>query len=234
MTTRRELVFGAACLAAAAGANALRPRHNVSLLGKAALADIVPAAFGDWRSEDVNDPVAINGPDSLTAKLYNQLLTRVYVNKTTSAQVMMLLAYGGRQTDELQLHRPEICYPAFGYALVRNEPTVLTVGGGVTLPARRLIAVQDDRRESIIYWSRIGEFLPASASEQRSDRFRIALRGVIPDGLLSRFSTVAADPTQAWREIEMFLPDLLFAVKPEYRKVLVGTERGNHLGAVRT
>jgi EpsI family protein len=223
---RRDLILGGACVAAAAGANALKPRRLVPLLKSGSLAEIVPAKFGAWRSEDVGDPLAINGPGTLSAKLYNQLVTRIYTNDATSAQVMMLLAYGGQQTDELQLHRPEICYPAFGFALVRNEPIDIAVGPGVDLPARRLIANSDERQESVIYWSRMGEFFPASSGQQREDRLRIAMKGIIPDGLLSRFSAVVADPSDAWREIEDFIPALVMAVAPDYRKVLIGTDRG--------
>jgi EpsI family protein len=233
MIARRELLLGGACVATALGATALKPRRLVPLLKSGSMAEIVPATFGAWRSEDVGDPLAINGPGTLSAKLYNQLVTRIYTNDQTSAQVMMLLAYGGQQTDELQLHRPEVCYPAFGFTLVRNEPMTLPVAAGVDLPARRLIANGEDRQESVVYWSRMGEFFPDSSGEQREDRLRIAMQGIIPDGLLSRFSTVVADPTDAWREIEAFVPALVAAIAPNYRKVLIGTERGDKMSAIK-
>ena len=140
----------------------------------------------------MGDPYAINGPGTLSAKLYNELLVRQYVNRKEQTAVMLLMAYGGKQSDELQLHRPEVCYPAFGYALVRNEPVFLPVGKGVTIPARRLLAVQDDRRESIVYWSRMGEKLPQTGPEQRAARLEIGLKGIVPDDLLCRFSTSGA------------------------------------------
>jgi EpsI family protein len=229
MTRRRDLIIGAACVAAAAAGTALKPRRQVSLLGKAeSLANIIPAKFGGWRSEDVGDPLAINGPGTLTAQLYNQLVTRVYVNDAARSSVFMLLAYGGRQTDDLQMHRPEICYPAFGFSLLQNEPTSLTLAKGVDIPARRILADKEDRREYVIYWTRMGEYLPVSAGQQREDRFKIALDGVISDGLLSRFSTIA-DGADAWGAIEIFVADLVAAVAPKHRRVLIGTERANAL-----
>jgi EpsI family protein len=233
MIARRDLIIGAACVAAAAGANALKPHRLAPLLKTGSLADIVPAAFGDWRSDDIGDPLAINGPGTLSARLYNQLVTRVYRSSAAATEIMVLLAYGGQQTDELQLHRPEICYPAFGFTLVRNEPIDLPVAATVNIPARRLIAEGEDHRESIIYWSRIGEYLPASGGQQRKDRLEIALQGIIPDGLLSRFSTVTEDPKQAWQALELFIPALLGAVQPQYRKVLVGTSRGEAMKNVK-
>jgi EpsI family protein len=225
MTSRRELLIGAGCVVAAVGADRFRPHRNVRLLNGATMAQIVPASFGDWRSEDVGDPLAIHGPGTLSAKLYNELVTRVYRNSTNTREILMLLAYGGQQTDELQLHRPEVCYPAFGYTLIQNQPLDLHISPKATLPTRQILAMKDERNESVIYWTRMGEYLPVSGGEQREDRFRIATQGIIPDGLLARFSAVGADPAHAWRELEEFLPALLAAVAPDKRKVLIGTDR---------
>ncbi len=232
MIQRRDLIIGGACLLSAAAAEAARPRRRVSLLAGGSLADMVPAKFGVWVSEDVGDPLAINGPDSLAAKLYSQLVTRVYTDPATGSQVMMLLAYGSRQTDDLQLHRPEICYPAFGYALKRNEQISLPVAAQVRLPARRMIAQSDERREAIIYWTRMGEMLPASGTEQREARLRIAMQGVVPDGVLCRFSALVDDPEHAWRLIEGFVPILLAAVAAKDRPVLIGSERAKLMSNV--
>lgn len=230
MIARRDLLIGAACVAAAGTGAALKPRRNVSLLAKnETLANIVPAKFGAWRSEDVGDPMAINGPETLSARLYNQLVSRIYTNDEAGASVLMLLAYGGQQTDELQLHRPEVCYPAFGFSLLRNEPMSLDLAKGVVIPARRILAHSESRRESVVYWTRMGEYLPSSGGQQREDRFRIAMQGIIPDGLLSRFSTTATESEEGWGKIESFVAALISAVPAKHRKVLIGTERANEL-----
>lgn len=230
MIARRDLLIGAACVAAAGVGAALKPRRHVSLLAQGqSLAEIVPAKFGAWRSEDVGDPMAINGPETLSARLYNQLVSRLYINDQTQASVFMLLAYGGQQTDELQLHRPEVCYPAFGFELLKNEESTVDIAKGVAVPARRILADSDSRRESVIYWTRMGEYLPASGGQQREDRFRIAMQGIIPDGLLSRFSTSTADPANAWAHIESFVAAMVSAVPAKHRKVLIGTQRADAL-----
>lgn len=225
MIARRNLILGGACLVAAVAGTALKPRHEVPLLKGAKLAEVVPAAFGDWTSEDMSDPLAVNGEGTLSAKLYNELVVRQYVNLKAEVGITTLLAYGGRQSDELQLHRPEVCYPAFGYDLTRNEAISLPVGGSATVPARRLLAEQDGRRESIIYWSRMGEKLPQDGGQQREARLEIAMQGIIPDGLLSRFSIVGDDPDQDWRTIGAFVTELIAAIAPNRRNVLIGTER---------
>lgn len=230
MMNRRALVAGVACVGAALVARELKPHHYVSLLQSAKLDDLVPRAFGPWTSEDVGDPLALNGPGTLSAKLYNQLVTRAYSNGN-GGQVLMLLAHGERQSDELQLHRPEICYPAFGYALLRNDPTQIRLGGGASVPARLLLAKSPSHEESVVYWTRVGEFLPIDGNEQRADRFRNAAQGLIPDGVLCRFST--PDGTaQAWPGLEQFVRDLLTATKPAGRRVLIGTERARRLDQI--
>jgi EpsI family protein len=234
MISRRNLLLGGACVAAAVAGTALKPRREVPLLKGAKLADVVPAAFGDWVSEDMSDPLAINGEGTLSAKLYNELVVRQYVNEKAQVAITALLAYGGRQSDELQLHRPEICYPAFGYDVLRNEPISLPVGGSATVPARRLLAQQDDRQESIIYWSRMGEALPQDGGQQRKARLEIAMQGIIPDGLLSRFSIVGDDPGQDWAAIGAFVAELIAAVAPNRRNVLIGTERAKLIWGEKT
>lgn len=229
MIARRDLIIGGACVAAAGAAAGLKPRRELPLLTNAKLADVVPARFGGWTSEDVGDPYAINGEGTLSAKLYNELVARRYVNAAGDAQVMALFAYGGRQSDELQLHRPEVCYPAFGYNLTRNEPLDLPVGGTAVIPARRLAASAEGRGESIIYWSRMGEAIPRDGGEQREARLEIAMQGIIPDGLLSRFSAPGDYPEQDWGVIERFVVQMITAIRPDMRKVLIGTDRAQRM-----
>jgi len=232
MINRRAIFAGVACVGAALTARQLKPHHYVSLLKSAKLDGLIPRAFGPWTSEDVGDPLALNGPGTLSSKLYNQLVTRAY-SDGRGAQILMLLAHGERQSDELQLHRPEVCYPAFGYALLRNEPTQIRLGEGVTLPARRLVAKSPNHEESVLYWSRLGEYFPIDSSQQRADRFKNAVAGLIPDGILCRFST-PDESAKAWAALEQFVHDLIAATKPAGQQVLVGTERTRQLGQRQT
>ena len=61
--------------------------------------------------------------------------------------------------------------------------------------------------------------------EQREMRLRNAMQGIIPDGLLARFSVVTLDEGAPFAELGAFIPALLRAVAHDRRKVLIGTER---------
>jgi EpsI family protein len=232
--SRRNVIIGLGCAASAGTAYAMTPRKRVSLMGPRQLDDLVPTEFGDWVSRDVGDALALNSPDSLSAKLYAQLVTRLYTNRATGEEIVMLMAYGANQTDSLQLHRPEVCYPAFGYKLVRNEAVNVPLPGAVTIPARQLAAEGNGRQESVLYWTRIGEYLPTSGEEQRRDRLVTAFRGVIPDGVLMRFSTLADSPGGDWGQLKSFVAELVLAVTPDGRPVLIGTERSRALQGATT
>jgi EpsI family protein len=163
--------------------------------------------------------------DSLAARLYGQTVGRVYSSSAGGPDVMMLLAYGDTQNDNLQLHRPEICYPFFGYAIVQSHPVDIGLGQGVTLPGRSLIAQAPDRRESILYWSRLGQYMPLTHNQQQADRLATAFRGEIADGVLARFSVADADPSDAATQMEKLIPALIQAVPANGRDVLIGSER---------
>jgi EpsI family protein len=231
VTTRREILLGAACMATAGAAYALTPRRRVSLLGKRQMIQIVPHAFDGWTSRDVSDLVAPQ-EDSLASRLYGQTVGRVYTNPAGGPDVMMLMAHGDTQNDDLQLHRPEICYPFFGYAITQDTVADLALAGPVSLPCRQLVAQAPDREESILYWSRLGEFLPLDRRQQQLDRLRTAMHGDVADGVLSRMSIAGASPEQAFSVLQDFIPRLVKAISPRDRAVVIGSERANQLIAL--
>ena len=223
MTSRRDLLIGGACLAGAGTAYALIPRRRVSLLGATTVAAIVPKQLPDWTSRDVTDLVAPKEEDSLAARIYGETVGRVYRQTSTGAEIMMLLAYGNTQSDDLQLHRPEVCYPAFGFSIHQNQEVAIPLVQGAAIPGRNLVAVAPDRRETILYWSRLGEYFPTSRSTQHLDRMRTSIKGVIADGILSRFSVEGVEPDIASAVMLAFVPSLIKAIAPGRRPALIGT-----------
>lgn len=230
MTSRRDLLLGGACVIASGTALALEPRRKVTLMppGKK-LSDILPRTFSDWASRDVSDLYAPETPDSLLAQLYGQTVGRIFTHQASGVQIMMLAAHGDSQSNELQLHRPEVCYPAFGFALVESQPVALPVGDAVILPGRRLIAQSSQQKQAVIYWTRLGETFPVTVTEQRLARLDSAMHRYIPDGLLARFSIAGPDTQANFASMRSFIAEILMQVAAADRGVLIGTERARAL-----
>lgn len=230
MINRRDLLIGGACFATAAAAEGLRPRKHVSLLGNRELENVIPKAFGVWQAREADGIVTPQSEDSLAARLYNQSVGRIYAGPDNTT-VMLLIAYGNTQSDTLQLHRPEVCYPAFGFTVTENRPAQFDLGRGVLVPGRNLVASSPGRDERISYWTRIGESLPTSNSEQRQMKFRIALSGIIPDGVLVRVSNIQGDDAEGFGINARFAADLLNAVPAAARPALITTEKARELAS---
>ena len=233
MIARRDLLIASACALAAGAAYALKPRKYLSLSGAEKVDDILPRTFGQWSSRDVSNLVAPKQEGDLTARLYGEVVERIYRHQPSGAEIMMLVAHGDTQTNDLQLHRPEVCYPAFGFEIAQNAPMQLQLPAGLTLPGRRLVAELPGRRESIVYWARLGEFMPVNGAEQRLDRLKTAMAGYVADGLLARFSAVGPDSAAVMARLEQFVPELVMAVAAAKRSVFIGTGRAGALATAR-
>lgn len=228
MISRRDILIGGACVAAAASAEAMRPRTRMSLLGGAKLEAVVPKRFGEWRERQAQGLVTPQSENSLAAQLYTQSVGRFY-ERADGAVVMMLIAYGDTQSDSLQLHRPEVCYPAFGFTITTNRDAAYPIAPGVEIPGRNLTATSPGRDEHISYWTRIGEYLPISNGEQRTAKLRQAFAGLIPDGVLVRLSSVSEDTEAAFALNAQFAADLVRAVAPAARPALITSAKALQL-----
>lgn len=224
-STRREMLMGGALLAAAAAGYALTPRKAERLLGNAKLETLVPETFGAWKYQAASGLV-LPPADQLRDKIYSQMVTRAY-SRPDGASVMLLIAYSGSQDGTIQVHRPEVCYPASGYKLTTIEPHDVPVASGIAVPSRYIVAEADLRREQLIYWTRVGDYFPTKWSEQRRAVVAENFAGVIPDGVLVRFSTTGGGDERAL--LDGFARDLYGAIGARLRQVLVGSERGGVL-----
>ncbi|MCA1653831.1 MAG: exosortase-associated protein EpsI, V-type [Sphingomicrobium sp.] len=216
---RRKFVLGAAFLGTAAAAYAREPRSVEDFLGKAKLDDIIPKQFGEWSFVSVSGLVTAP-EDQLSRLLYSQLITRVY-SAEGKPPIMMLVAQSASQTGVLQVHRPEVCYPASGYALSPVVEHDIPVGPKL-LRTNLLAATADGKTEHIIYWTRIGNHLPVSWAEQRWAVAKDNLNGIIPDAVLARISVSEPDRAEATALIESFTRSLIGSLSPAARNVLIG------------
>ena len=218
--TRREMLIGSAFAASAAIAFARKPRTNLQFLGKAKLESLVPEAFAGWQAAG-SSGLVLPPEDQLRDKIYSQLLTRTYRN-ATGDEVMLLIAYSPDQDGVVQVHRPEICYPAGGFKLTEIDDHKSSLAMNLLVPSRFIVAESGSRREQIVYWTRFGDSFPRRWSEQRWSIFVQNLRGLIPDGILVRISSVM--PNTSAPKLDDFARDLYGSVGPAMRHVLVGSQ----------
>jgi EpsI family protein len=231
MINRRDLLIGGTLLAGAGAAFALTPRTRLNLLGNTKLETAIPTSFGGWRelkSQGIVLPKPTEG--SLADRLYDQTVNRLY-ESDSDVPVMLVIAYGSTQSDQLQLHRPETCYTAIGFEISNSRRVDISLGSG-TLPARALLATTEERREPVLYWTRIGDRLPTNGSEQRSMKLENEFAGLIADGVLVRMSTIVPEGVDAIAGLQRFARALIGAVPPAVRPALIGRPLTREIGTL--
>ena len=220
---RKAVVFLASTLVASAAAVAMVPRAGVGeMTDTRSLEVLFPAAFGDWSLDP--DVIPVEPPADVRKSItesYDQTLSRTYVN-ARGYRVMLSVAYGGRRNQGMDIHRPEICYPAQGFAVRREtQETTLSVGA-VSLPLKRLVAGAGSRNEPISYWLVIGRSVASFGLGHRLALLKYGLTGHVPDGLLVRVSSIDDDEQEAFRQQDEFLRAMLGALAPGFRDRVLG------------
>lgn len=226
---RRDMIFGGSMLVAAGAAEYLRPRNRLILLPEGRdLEDVVPKRIGSWAPMASEAFVLPKVPGSLSDRLYNQTVNRLYVSETRSP-VMLVIAYGAEQSDLLQLHRPEVCYAAVGFSISSTKATTVSLSDIAKLPARELTARSETRVEPILYWTRIGDDLPTSGREQRWVKLRQQMNGYLADGVLVRLSTIGEPSPAAFADLAEFAREMMLAIAPKDRPALIGRPLASQL-----
>ena len=213
---------------ASAASIALQPSKTATSKGTAMPLEVmVPKNFGDWNELPSRVAEVVNPQTKeLLDKLYSQLLSRSYVNKE-GYRIMLSLAYGDDQRGGLQAHRPEVCYPAQGFKLSKQEDGRLGTTFG-DIEVRRLNTAMGERIEPVTYWLTVGNQVIQTGLDKRIAQIRLGLTGQIPDGLLFRVSSIDSDSERAFTMQQKFVADLMDSVPAASRKQLSG------LGAVKT
>jgi EpsI family protein len=190
----------------------LTPRVYLSdKLGKPDLQFLFPRQFGNWRV-DARSAMVLPSPETqaLLDSIYNQTLTRTYVNPM-GYRIMLSVAYGGDQSDATRAHMPEVCYPAQGFQITASDARQLTLLNR-QVAVRTLMSRYGTRFEPITYWMVVGDRVALSRTDQKLAQFALGLRGYIPDGMLIRVSSIDSDADKGHLAQEAFLKDLAEAV----------------------
>ena len=194
----------------------MRPTiHLADSERKVELETVFPASFGNWHV-DTNMPIGIVSPDvqAMLSKLYNQTLSRTYVNRD-GQRIMLSVAYGGDQSDASRAHRPDVCYPAQGFEVLSIGRSLLELPDG-TLPVERMVAKLGPRVEPITFWFAIGSYVAVSGQDQKIAQLRYGLRGLIPDGMLVRVSSIDNDEKAAYALQADFVRQMQQAFDPSW------------------
>jgi EpsI family protein len=222
VSRRRAIVVTGLMLGTAAFAQLAKPTVRLGdRFGKPDLDQLFPRAFGNWR-EDTAMPVVLPSPDvqSKLNSIYNQVLSRTYVNPA-GQRIMLSVAYGGDQSDGTRLHRPEVCYPAQGFQIVSNQRATMNLPGR-TIGVRQLMSRLGARQEPITYWIVVGGAVVTSGSEQKWIELKYGLKGLIPDGMLVRVSSIDQDPNRGYALQQSFIVDLATGLDPAQRSRVFG------------
>lgn len=216
--SRREVVAGLALLGAAGVAAMRRPEKSLNFLGGHKLEDIIPKRIGPWQFVTTSGLV-VPPEDQLALTVYSQTLTRVYSDG--KVPIWLLIAYSADQTGFLQVHRPEFCYSAAGYALSDFAPHRIEIGPSKVITTNSLTAVRDNSVERLIYWTRIGHHIPRTWTQQKFTVAEDNLRGFVPDASLIRISTAGVDEKAAMQILDEFVKALVASVPGPLRPAFV-------------
>ena len=222
-TSLRSWVVGAAMAAVAIFAVVLQPKAiSKENFEPPNLEKMIPSNFGDWKVDLSIVPLTVSPDVAKTiSTIYDETLSRTYVN-SKGERIMLSLAYGANQSRALQLHKPEVCYSAQGFAVSGVVKAGLVIDGR-NVPVMQLVGKQGGRVEPITYWMRIGDDLARGWYEQNKVRLLYGLEGKIPDGILVRVSNISRDMPDSYRLHAKFVEELYASMPAQARTMLVGT-----------
>lgn len=215
---RRSVVVGLGLAAGAAVSYFNTPRALASPIAEARFQRLIPSKVGGWTSRKSAELV-LPAEDEGQDKLYENLETRIYEGNGLPA-IMFLIAYSSVQRNDVQVHRPEVCYPAAGFPIVWTKPATIDAGNRKLL-GRELLADRGGLNERIIYWVRVGEEFPIGWADQRLTMALSNARGVTPDGVLFRVSTIEEDPEHAASALRMFIKAFIATSSPSFRETVL-------------
>lgn len=188
---------------------------------KVNLEKMIPESFGEWKIDTSIVPV-LPSPELLAKleQIYNQTLARTYINNK-GQRIMLSIAYSDDQQEGINTHRPEICYPAQGFDLLKAAVGELTTQYG-KLPVTRLVAQQRARNEPITYWVIVGDKITFFGLPHKLAQLRYGLSGKVADGMLVRVSSIDRDENGAYQLQQEFLDAMLAGMSDKDRARIAG------------
>jgi len=194
----RFFLAGLLLIGASGLAYALRPTPIVEARD-VNLEHQIPTSFGEWHEVRTGlvqvdlAPRGENGEEEASLRWpYDQTLTRVY-QRADGQMIMLALAWGSKQRQEIKVHRPELCYAGQGLQIVEQRHVSIDLSPGASVEANRLLTRNASRVEPVTYWIRIGDNIMAKGRKVRVEIFQQALHGRIPDVRKGDAATVTSE-----------------------------------------
>lgn len=159
------------------------------------LENAVKNTYGNWIV-DPNSRTQIVDPRlaSVLAETYTDQVSRTYVDQA-GRRIMLSISYGDDQRRS-KLHLPRGCYEGQGYPVVSERMRDLDMRGR-SLRVHEMIARRgDSEQEYVTYWVVYGNQLASEAFGSRVELFSQQFKGVIPDGILFRVSSIGGTDEQ--------------------------------------
>lgn len=134
---------------------------------------------------------------------------------------MLSVAYGGDQSDGMNAHLPEVCYPAQGFQLLGAKTVELMLDGRRVI-TRQMQSRLGPRYEPVTYWLTLGDHVAATRTQRKIEQMRYGLRGQVPDGMLVRVSTIDRDAPNGFSVQREFLQSMAAAIPDAHRNRILG------------
>ena len=155
---------------------------------------------------------------------YSQTLTRAYINSTEKI-IMVALAYGADQSaHSTQLHYPEVCYPAQGFQIEEISEGLISTKSKKINTKKLKTHLGKSRPEAVTYWTLIGNRISTSNWDKKIAEVSHGLKGEIPDGMLTRISSIGNNWEDEFALHAEFAEPFLLNCPPKIRERLIGTE----------
>jgi EpsI family protein len=224
----RNFILLVLMLAASGLALALRPTQKIADLGPVInLNTMIPHTFGNWSEEQQNSVQMVDPQQQeMIEKIYTQTLSRVYKDNH-DYRIMLAIAYGDDQRDSMQMHYPEVCYPAQGFSLQGKQTGTLATENGL-IPVTRILTNLGQRNEPVTYWTTVGNRVFQGGLQKKIAEMSYGLNGKIPDGMLIRVSSIDAEAPRAYEMQAQFIDQMLGALTSEHRQKLNGMPGSGH------
>lgn len=191
---KKSYLVGLLLLLSFLAAELLQPKLNYVTYSKT-LEQIIPVKFGEWQELKSNlyQVGVTTNKNSEQDLIYDQVLTRQYIN-ANGEQVMLTIAWGQKQRQEIKIHRPEVCYAAQGFNVESLKTKDFNIASmhNINITGNEMIAENSNYQEAVSYWIRIGDIYTENAWQTRFYIFISGLMGNIPDGILVRASSIVS------------------------------------------